>query len=160
VQGSIDRLPFPDGCFDVVVTITVVYSVPDDHRAIAELARVVRPGGALLVMEPAFDALRRAHDKQVHSAHRYRRPELSAMIAATGLRVRRSTYAYAFLTPPAAALALAERVRPHTATTATSDVERDRFDGAFAWMAERERRWLGRHDLPVGTTVAVLATRD
>ena len=114
VRGSVTALPFPDGRFDVVVAVTVVYSVPDDHLAVAELARVLRPGGALLLIEPAFRALRRAHDTTVRSVHRYRRAELAALAAAAGLTVRRATYAYSFLTPPAAALSVADRLRPRT----------------------------------------------
>lgn len=159
VRASITHLPFPSAAFDVVVAITVVTCVDDDTRALHELVRVVRPGGALLVMEPAFPWLRRAHDKTVHSLHRYRRRELAERCAAAGLDVRRSTYVYSFLVPPAAALALAERVRPHTPATAGSDVERRALDGVFAWLAARERRWLRGHDLPLGTTVAVLGVR-
>lgn len=160
VRGSIDALPFAEGSFDVTTAITVVTCVPDDRAAIAELVRVTRPGGAVLVMEPAFGALRRAHDKTVHSIHRYRRPHLAALLAAHGVRVQRATYVYSFLVPPAALLAAAERLRPHDATDAGSDVERRWLDPLFARLAERERRWLARHDVPLGTTVAVVGTRD
>src|SRR5262245_36604056 len=62
VRASIEALPFADSSFDVVVGVTVVYTVADDVGAVRELARVLRPGGALLLLEPAFSALRRAHD--------------------------------------------------------------------------------------------------
>lgn len=41
-------LPFPDASFDVVVANHMLYHVPDPDRAIAELARVLRPDGVLL----------------------------------------------------------------------------------------------------------------
>jgi len=160
VRGSLDALPFATGAFDVAVAITVVTCVPDDRAAIAELARVVRPGGAVLLFEPAYRSLRRAHDKTVHSIHRYRRRELVDLVTRAGLRVRRATYVYWFLAPPAAVLAAAERVRPHTTADAGSDVERTAFAGAFARLAAAERRYLATRDVPVGTTVAVVATRD
>ena len=40
------------------------------------MARVARPGGAVLLIEPAFQSLRRGHDKTVHSLRRYRRANL------------------------------------------------------------------------------------
>jgi SAM-dependent methyltransferase len=159
VRGRVTALPFPHGVFDVVVAITVVYSVPGDDVAVAELARVLRPGGVLLLIEPAFRALRRAHDKTVGSVHRYRRPELAALARRAGLTVHRATYAYSFLIPPAAALSIADRFRPQPVSAAGSDVERRWLDGLFAPLARLERRRLRHADLPFGTSVIVLATR-
>ena len=159
VCATLERLPFADAVFDVAVAITVLYCVDDDHAAVRELARVVKPGGAVLVMEPAFGWLRRAHDKTVHSRRRYRRTELVERVRAAGLEPVRATYLYSFLVPPAAALALAERMRPHTAADAGSDVERRSLDPVFARLGTWERARLRRHDVPVGSTVAVVATR-
>jgi SAM-dependent methyltransferase len=159
VRASIDALPFEESSFDVVVEITVVTCVSDDAGAVRELARVVRPGGALLLLEPAFDALRRAHDKTVHSIHRYRRADLAALVGAAGLHVERSSYAYSFLAPPAAALSLADRVRDRPPTETGSDVEKRSLDRIFAPLAGVERRWLGRHRTPFGTSVLVVASR-
>ena len=160
VRASVDGLPFADDSFDVAVSITVVTCVPDDARAVAELGRVLRPGGALLLFEPAFPSLQRAHDFTVHSLHRYRKPALGALVARAGLRVRRATYAYAFLAPPAAALHVLERRKIAAGGDQGSDVERRWLDRVFAPLAVAERRWLARRDLPVGTSLAVVATKD
>lgn len=160
VRASVDRLPFADDSFDVAVSITVVTCVPDDARAVAELGRVLRPGGAVLLFEPAFPSLQRAHDVTVHSLHRYRKPALGALVARAGLRVRRATYAYVFLAPPAAALHVLERRKIAAGGDQGSDVERRWLDRVFAPLAVAERRWLARRDLPVGTSLAVIATKD
>lgn len=44
-------LPFPDGSFDVVVSTLVLCTVPDQRAALAEIRRVLRPGGRLLFIE-------------------------------------------------------------------------------------------------------------
>lgn len=49
VQGSIDRLPFPNDHFDAVVSFKVLAHVPGIERALAELSRVTRPDGHLVV---------------------------------------------------------------------------------------------------------------
>jgi len=53
-QGRLERLPFADGAFDVVVAADVLEHVPDLPAAVAELARVLAPGGRL-----AFDTINR-----------------------------------------------------------------------------------------------------
>jgi ubiquinone/menaquinone biosynthesis C-methylase UbiE len=49
VEGQLERLPFRDATFDVVVAVTVLCLVPDRAIALHEAARVLRPGGRLIV---------------------------------------------------------------------------------------------------------------
>ena len=51
-QGDALNLPFPDGEFDRVVAAEVLEHIPDDDAAIAELVRVLRPGGTIAVTVP------------------------------------------------------------------------------------------------------------
>ncbi|HVF02595.1 MAG TPA: class I SAM-dependent methyltransferase [Rubrobacteraceae bacterium] len=49
--GDAHDLPFPDASFDTVVATLALCTIPDDERAVAEAARVLRPGGLLLLLE-------------------------------------------------------------------------------------------------------------
>jgi len=49
VEGDIFHLPFPDASFDAVVCIRVIHHFQDPRPAIAEMARVLRPGGTLVL---------------------------------------------------------------------------------------------------------------
>jgi ubiquinone/menaquinone biosynthesis C-methylase UbiE len=49
LQASLDRIPLPDASFDLVYSMKVLAHVPPIREALAELARVTRPGGHLLV---------------------------------------------------------------------------------------------------------------
>ena len=51
VEASADRLPFPDESFDTAVVTFVLCTVPDPATALAEIRRVLRPGGRLLLAE-------------------------------------------------------------------------------------------------------------
>ena len=51
VEAPAERLPFADGEFDTAVAMLVLCTVPDPTAAVAELARVVKPGGELLFVE-------------------------------------------------------------------------------------------------------------
>lgn len=52
--GDALRLPFPDATFDRVICAEVLEHVPDDRRAMAEIARVLKPGGTAAVTVPRF----------------------------------------------------------------------------------------------------------
>jgi SAM-dependent methyltransferase len=49
VEGRVEQLPFPDGSFDVVVMVAVLCLVADRTGAVGEAARVLRPGGRLVI---------------------------------------------------------------------------------------------------------------
>ena len=46
-------LPYPDGSFDVVTCINVLYAVARPERTLAELRRVLKPGGTLILSSPS-----------------------------------------------------------------------------------------------------------
>ncbi|MBU0492658.1 MAG: methyltransferase domain-containing protein [Chloroflexi bacterium] len=52
LQGDAEQLPFADGSFDAVVSLGTLHHLPRPEQAIAEVARVLRPGGWLLALEP------------------------------------------------------------------------------------------------------------
>jgi len=104
VEGSIADLPFPNACFDLVTTFDVLdsFEVADVSKPFGELARVLKPGGVILLRVPAFQYLYGRHDRAVYTKHRYRTSELQERLAAQGLVVERATYANTILFPVAA----------------------------------------------------------
>jgi ubiquinone/menaquinone biosynthesis C-methylase UbiE len=53
-RADVTRLPFSDSCFDVVICSEVLEHVADNRTAIAELLRVLKPLGDLIVTVPRF----------------------------------------------------------------------------------------------------------
>ncbi|HLI45197.1 MAG TPA: class I SAM-dependent methyltransferase [Acidimicrobiales bacterium] len=93
VRGTALDLPFPDGSFDRVIAAEVLEHIPDDVRAMAELARVVRPGGRLAVTVPRYlpELVNWALSSEYHETpgghvRIYRRPQLVSRLEAAGLR--------------------------------------------------------------------------
>jgi SAM-dependent methyltransferase len=92
-QGDALNLPFPDGEFDRVVASEVLEHIPDDDAAIAELVRVLRPGGTIAVTVPRWLPERicwalsdQYHEVEGGHVRIYRASELETKLEAAGLR--------------------------------------------------------------------------
>ena len=98
--GSVNALPFPEARFAAVVSCDVLgHAGVDPGRAMAEMARVLRPGGLLVLNLPAFEWLRSAHDARVHNARRFTAPAALHLAGAAGLRPLRARYWNSLLLP-------------------------------------------------------------
>jgi ubiquinone/menaquinone biosynthesis C-methylase UbiE len=58
-RADVQALPYRDGAFDSVVNTMALSAYPDGHRAVAEMARVVRTGGRLILIDVGYPADRR-----------------------------------------------------------------------------------------------------
>ncbi len=159
-RASLLALPFPAGAFDAATSFDVIYHdwVKDDRAAVAEMARVLRPGGALLVRVPALEALRGAHDAEVLTRRRYTRGELVALLEGCGLEVLRASYCNSLLFP----LLFARRTLDRVLGREGSDVGflpaplEWLFRGIFGIEAALVRHGLS---FPLGASVVALARR-
>lgn len=93
-----ERLPFADASFDTVLATLTLCSIPDDVTAVAEMARVLRPGGRLVLLDhvaspsPAVRRTQRLLEPlflRLAEDHLLREPEDA--VRRTGLAVEEAT---------------------------------------------------------------------
>lgn len=159
VPGSLDEpLPFGDAAFDLALALDVLEHVEDDRAALAELARVVAPGGRLLVTVPQYGWLWGEHDVLAHHHRRYTRALLLRRAEAAGLQGERVTAFNAALLPAIAAVRLAQRARRRAQPG--SDLDRTPqglVNSALERVIRAEAALIRRgRDLPAGVSLLAL----
>lgn len=100
-RGSVENIPFKDSQFDAVVSVDVLYhrQVKDDKRALREFKRVLKPGGILIIKNPAHDWLRGGHDKIIHTKRRYSKSDLEIKLKESGFSIIKLSYVNMFFFP-------------------------------------------------------------
>ena len=77
----------PDASFDTVVMINVLEHVEHDEQLLAELHRILRPGGHLCIFVPALMALYSEIDRKYGHFRRYHRAELRGRMTGAGFAI-------------------------------------------------------------------------
>ncbi len=106
VRGDLLALPFPDASFDRVIAAEVLEHIPDDAAAIAELVRVLKPGGVAAVTVPRWLPERICwalsapyHEVEGGHVRIYRGDELVGRLEAAGLAAVGAHHAHALHAP-------------------------------------------------------------
>jgi SAM-dependent methyltransferase len=113
VRADLNKaLPFADAAFDLVTIFNVLYHrwMPSEQAVLSEVFRVLRPGGLLLLTEPALAMLEREMDELTMGRRRYRLDEIAALCRAAHLDVKFGSYFTSFGFPMLLAAKLANRV--------------------------------------------------
>jgi SAM-dependent methyltransferase len=100
VSGDVQQPPFPANSFDVVFSIDVMCTREvEPERMLKGIFTILKPGGFVILNNPAYEWLRSYHDVFVHSARRYTTDGVAADLASAGFTVARCTYWNTILFP-------------------------------------------------------------
>lgn len=160
-QATAGNLPFADGSFDLVTMLDVLEHIPDQDAALADVSRVIRPGGFLLVAVPAYKFLWGAQDEVSQHQRRYTAPQLKGRVASAGFDVRRLSYFNTVLFPPIAAIRLFRRAVPQAQST-ESDFNFPApgpLNAVLGGIFGAESALVARASLPFGVSILCLAQK-
>jgi SAM-dependent methyltransferase len=157
VEGSVTSLPFADASFDAATSADVLYHLDDDASAVAEVFRVLKPGGILVVNVPAYPWLWSYHDEAVGGRRRYRRAGVLGLLRMAGCSTVRATHANFGVFP-----LVVTRRKLLPAPSGGSDVglQPEPVERVLRGLAALENDWIrDGGGLPFGSSVFALARK-
>lgn len=161
--ADITRIPFPDGAFDLAVSFDVLQMVEPDVAAVREMARIVRPGGRVLLTVAAFEFLAGDHAEVWSECRRYTRRTATELVESAGLRAERVSFAFATLFPVMLAVRTTQRLlRPFrdAPTHSDMDVPWAPLNSVLTGLLEGEAALARQVPMPIGTSLIVVAQKE
>ncbi|HEU0119161.1 MAG TPA: class I SAM-dependent methyltransferase [Bryobacteraceae bacterium] len=104
IQFDLTTSPMPDECLDAASLANVLEHIEDDAKAMAQVYRMLRPGGVAVIEVPAGPHLFDVYDKQLLHFRRYHRKALRELLAGAGFEVHDESHIGFFLYPAFAAV--------------------------------------------------------
>jgi SAM-dependent methyltransferase len=161
-RATAARLPFPDARFGLVTSFDVLYSLPDDveRDAIAEMFRVLAPGGTLIVNVAALESLRGNHSVLSGEVRRYSKRDLRRRLEAAGFRVTHSTYTNLAILPMVAAVRLKQRLAgDHVESQEEITVPPAPVNALLSGLLALEAAALRLVNMPIGSSLIAVAVK-
>jgi SAM-dependent methyltransferase len=168
-QAGGDALPFAGELFDLVALLDTLEHIRNELGVLRECARVLKPGGKLIVTVPAYMWLWSYNDEINDHQRRYTAPELRQKLALCGLRVKRLSYTNFFLFPLVAGMRLLRPTNPGLESPhLTKDQEvyqvemepiAEPLNAILHGVGWLEAELLAATDLPFGVSVLCVAEK-
>ena len=159
--ASTTALPFPAERFDAALSMDVIQhaAISNKSAPLAEIHRVLKPGGLLLVNLPAYQWLHSSHDVAVHQDRRFTKGELCGMLRDAGFEVVEATYWNTVLFPIAVAVRLWRKWHPPRASD-LDNAPSPTANRLFGAILAAERAMLNVFPVPFGLSVFAVARKN
>jgi SAM-dependent methyltransferase len=163
VRGTVAALPIASASVDLATSFDVLYCLPDDveRQALLEMARVLRPGGLVLINVAALDMLHGAHSTLTQELRRYTRTRLRSRLEAAGFVLERMSFTNCATFPLTLAVRAFDRWSGRAADASDADlrVPPAPVNALLNLSLAAEAQVMRRVNLPVGTSLLCLARK-
>jgi SAM-dependent methyltransferase len=163
LRGDVTRIPLASGVFDVATSFDVLQCVEADVDALREMARIVRPGGVVVVTLAALEVLRGDHAEVWQEVRRYTPASARRLVEAAGLRPERVSFMFASLFPLMASVRLVQRMTRRFGRTVRADtdiaVPVGPINLLLTALVSAEAAIVRRVAMPIGSSLLVVARK-
>ena len=162
VRADMEHIPFRSDSFDLVTSFNVVHSVADDHKALREMSRVLKPGGYVVMNVTALNLLRGEHSDVWGEQRRYTLQSGARLVEDAGLEAVRIAYMFASLVPMILAVRTVQRVlRPLREPSGDADltVPAAPVNAILSGLVRGEAALARRLPMPFGSSLLMVARK-
>jgi SAM-dependent methyltransferase len=161
IEGDLNEVELPAERFELAADFHVLYHewIKDPAAVLRRMHAALKPGGRLVMSEPAFESLRRGHDEAVMAARRWTRAELVALVRSAGFEVERCSGFLTLLLPAVLLSLLIDKFRSGAHEVDEIRAPSPLADKVLRAIMSLERGLMRLFPLPAGTSWLLLARR-
>ena len=158
VQARGEHLPIQTGSVDGVLALDIFEHIEDHNAAYKEAARVLKPGGALVLSVPAFRWLWGPHDVALMHFRRYTAAEMRRCLEDAGLQVERLSYSVFYLFPVVVLVRVLEKLKRGKPEASLPQLG-SFFNNMLIGLQDVEASTIARTNLPWGSSVVAVGRK-
>ncbi len=161
-RANLHHIPFRSNMFDVVTSFDALQSVPDDRAAVREIARVLKPGGHVVLNVTALELLRGDHSDVWGELRRYTPRMAEQLLADAGLQPVRVAFIFASILPMVLGIRLAQRLLSvFRGPSGEEDLQVPAapVNTALAWLVRGEAALARRVPMPFGSSLMIVGKK-
>ena len=161
-RGTMHHIPFRSNMFDVATSFDVMQSVPDDGAALREMARVLKPGGHVVLNVTALEFLRGDHSDVWAELRRYTPRMARRLLADAGLQPVRIVFLFGSILPMVLGVRLGQRLaRRFRHPTRDQDLQTPAapVNTVLAWLVRGEAALARRIPIPFGSSLMIVGRK-
>ena len=160
IQADAQCLPTPTDTFDLVTSLDLTEHVEHDDWMLAEVNRVLKPGGHMLLTVPAHPFLWSEHDEALYHYRRYTHKLLKQRVTQAGFEIQRLTYCISFTFPIIVGYRIFKKIFKKKNQPKTHLVVPPPWANKFLiWTVSIEAAILKKINIPFGVSLLVLAKK-
>ncbi len=147
--------------FDVVISLDVIEHIEDDKEALEYITSLLKPGGIIVIMVPAFAFLWGVQDEISHHFRRYTIPQLQNLAKQAGdFEIVKKSYFNTFLFLPIAGLRLISLFLKIKSRDSDLNINNKFIGRVFYWIFDLERRLLRYINFPFGVSALLILRKN
>lgn len=153
-----DRLPFSGNSFFAVTCLDVLEHITSDEKLLADIYRILKPGGLLIISVPSYQIFWTYWDEMLGHKRRYFLKELTKKLTKAGFISEKATYLFSFLFP-----GFGLRLLKHWFGIRTSDFSsriHSVLNRPLLFFCDLERFVAEEWGLPFGVSIFVVAKKQ
>ncbi len=145
---------FDKNSFDVAIALDVFEHIEDDKKSFEYLSSLVKPGGIIVIMVPAYMFLWTFHDEVAQHFRRYTKKRLKEMIGDNNqFEYLKLSYFNTFLFPFITIVRIMTKVFNINSRKSDFDINNKTLNSIFFFIFDMERRFLKYTNFPFGVSV-------
>lgn len=154
IDPDIHKIDFPGSFFDVILVLDVFEHLEDESWTLKEIYKVLKPGGIVISMVPAYTWMWSFHDKLMHHLRRYTLGRYLDVIKKSGpWEILRSSYFNTILFIPITLVRIVTRIFNLNGRESDFDINTKPMNKILGWIFGAERLMLKHFDLPLGVSI-------